>query len=276
MEKESVTLKCSSKVNVKSPLTVEAEDKGPTNSLNVEHDTSEEEVEVFIGPAVMRLTESENPPDCRADIKLIGKPMRHKMDNQVCRYFLSSTGCKRDNCTWKHENPGDTESEIFNNATNSKDISLQRTKMGKLTSYFDVKMKELEFENNELVRKNHELEKEFLDLKNRGKDSKFLWKENVRLRNLLKQYRYHRYYPTSDIMHEGGWYVKPRNEHLTQHPAQRLRSRYASPEEYGHHRSKSRHMSDFRVYSDRGHKSIRAPLRRSTTVSRGRLANKEM
>jgi hypothetical protein len=144
--------------------------------------SSEEESEVFIGPATTRLLETENPPDY---IERAREVIRR---STICRYYISPSGCQREGCTWKHENPEDHDPDI-NARMASTTVSLK--KRGKYntiysTSYVNVKMKELQIKNNELTRKNKELESENRKLRCLTEDVEFLRKENSRLRRLLR------------------------------------------------------------------------------------------
>jgi len=143
--------------------------------------SSEEESEVFIGPATTRLLENENPPD------FIERAREVARRSTICRYYISPSGCQREGCTWKHENPEDREPEINSRIGLTTDSSKNRGKYntGYSTSYVNVKMKELHIQNNELTRKYQELERENRELRFLTEDVDFLRKENSRLRRLL-------------------------------------------------------------------------------------------
>jgi len=144
--------------------------------------SSEEESEVFIGPATTRLLENEDPPD------YIERAREVVRRNTICRYYISPSGCQREGCTWKHENPEDRESDINARMASTTDSSKKRGKYntGFNTSYVNVKMKELHIQNKKLLRKYQELESENRELKCLTEDVEFLRKENSRLRRLLR------------------------------------------------------------------------------------------
>jgi len=143
-----------------------------------EKDSSEEEEEVFIGPATSRIF--ENPPDEMVNTKKRGG--RPLLRSTVCRYYLSQTGCKREDCAWKHEFSGEQDSEI-------NPPSMGRGKFNKEFNsiYFDEKMRRLHLQNKELTRKNQELESENLELKRLTRDIHFLEEENQSLRKLIRE-----------------------------------------------------------------------------------------
>jgi len=244
MERQSSDQECTS--NLKSQSPAETTDK----DINDDQDSSEE-VEVFIGPATSRLPECENPPIFRPESKAVGKPLRRKLNNTVCRFFLSSNGCQRDNCLWKHENPGDSESEFKSVAPLNMETPQKAGKLCTMRtkSYFDVKIKELEFENSELSRRNLELENEFLDLKSRTKDITFVREENYRLRRLLKRYGYDKdYLSPGDV----------RGGHIAYYPSRRRSTRYISSyDDYRPPHRMYRHWNDFPLHGTRSHRPLR-------------------
>jgi len=236
----------------KSPSSVETTDK----NTNDDQDDSSEEVEVFIGPATARLPECENPPIFRPESKAVGKPLRRKLNNTVCRFFLSSNGCQRDNCLWKHENPGDSESEFKSAAPIIMESPSKAGQHGTMhtKSYFDVKIQELEFENSELVRKNLELENEFLDLKSRTKDITFVREENYRLRRLLRRHGCEKDY------------LDVRGEHNAYYRTRRLSRRYISS--YDDYRPPHRmygHRDNFPLHGTRSYRPLRPYASRSVS-----------
>jgi len=161
------------------------------NSSQSEYESSGEEADVFIGPAAVRLLDCENPPERMAGFKGVDKLLRRDLGRDVCRYFVSPTGCQRVNCHWKHVNPGLLDVDI--NARSSMETdssSLQRGKFGTTHTLnnYSVKMKELQYKNSELVRKNMELENEILDLRSWTKDIEFLREDNFKMKMLLERY----------------------------------------------------------------------------------------
>jgi len=143
--------------------------------------SSEEESEVFIGPLTTRILENENPPD------YIERARDVVRRSTICRYYISPSGCQREGCTWKHENPEDSEPHSNSRMVSTIDSSKKRYKYntGYSTSYVTVKMKELHIQNNELARKYQELESENRELRCLTEEVEFLRKENSRLRRLL-------------------------------------------------------------------------------------------
>jgi len=149
-------------------------------------DSSEEEAEVFIGPATSRLLDREDPPEYTEErTRGAGYISRH---SAVCRYFLSKSGCQRADCSWKHENPEDHERD---NNFLAKRTNSSKSANGKADTRFNAshvieKMKELHIQNKELARKNLELDSENRDLRSMMIDMNFLQEENLRLRRLLR------------------------------------------------------------------------------------------
>jgi len=214
-----------------------------------DEDRSEEESEVFIGPATTRLHENEDQPD------YIERAREAVRRNGICRYYISPSGCQRGGCTWKHENPADRESDINARKASTTNCSKTRGKYntGVDTSYVNVKMKELHIQNNKLVRKYQELESENRELKSLTEDVDFLRKENSRLRRLLRGKVWHdessrsTYYPSRRPMPH---YNVPSPKYR-QPPSSWRASRESLSQprnEYGSRyfdRSSRRHMSDF-------------------------------
>jgi len=188
--------------NFKPSPTEGSSEKDPTHRPP----SSEEESEVFIGPATARLLESEDPPDYIERTKDLVRR------STICRYYSSPSGCNREDCLWKHENPEDGNPEINARVTKATDSSEIREKFqsGFSSSYADAKMKELHIQNDKLERKNQELETENQELR-------FLWEENLRLKRLLRE----------NVRHEG-------NPHSMCYPPRRPLSRYLPLEDYAH------------------------------------------
>jgi len=188
--------------NFKPSPTEGLSDKDPTHSSP----SSEEESEVFIGPATARLLESEDPPDYIERTKDLVRR------STICRYYRSPSGCNREDCLWKHENPEDRNPEIKTRVAKATDSSALKRKFQSRfsTSYVDGKMKELHIQNNKLERKNQELETE-------NRELRFLWEENLRLKRLLRD----------TVRHEG-------NSRSSYYPRGRPLSRYLPLDEYEH------------------------------------------
>jgi len=163
--------------------------RDPANRPEVT-DSSDEEAEVFIGPAITRLFDREDPPDYTVDRTRSVGPVRR---STVCRYYLSKTGCQRAECTWKHENPKDQECHIntlLENTTNSSVLLNGKIDMGfsSSSSNYNQKMKELHIQNKSLAIKNQELESKNHGLKSLIKDMQYLEEENLMLRRLLRKH----------------------------------------------------------------------------------------
>jgi len=188
--------------NFKPSPTEGSSEKDPTHRPP----SSEEESEVFIGPATARLLESEDPPDYIERTKDLVRR------STVCRYYSSPSGCNREDCLWKHENPEDRIPEIKTRVAKATDSSALKRKFQSRfsTSYVDAKMKELHIQNNKLERKNQELETE-------NRELRFLWEENLRLKRLLRD----------TVRHEG-------NSRSSYYPRGRPLSRYLPLDEYEH------------------------------------------
>jgi len=180
-------------------------------------DSSEEEAEVFIGPATSRLLDREDPPEYTEErTRGVGYMSRH---GSVCRYFLSKSGCQRADCSWKHENPEDHERDINNfvaKRTNSSASANGKFDARFNTSHVIEKMEELHIQNKKLARKNQELDSENRDLRSMMKDMNFLQEENLRLRRLLRGHLW-------DHGNGRGSYYPPRR---------RSSSHYVLPEDY--------------------------------------------